>query len=100
MIVAYVLWWFGPVFAAHRFYLGAYWSGAVLMGLFWGGLALGAVMSKKSSMWVGGYAVPPLWAAMILAWLAWSLIDAFLIPSLMRRYRAARHGDTLAHVFA
>jgi hypothetical protein len=100
MIVAYVLWWFGPVFAAHRFYLGAYRSGAALAGLFWGGLALGAIMSKKSSLWVGGYAVPPFWAAMILVWMGWSLIDAFLIPGLMRRYRASQHTDSLAQVFA
>ena len=66
MVKAYILWWFGPVFAAHRFYLGAYRSGA----------------------------------AMIIAWMIWCLLDAFLIPGLMRRYRASQSADTLAHVFA
>ncbi len=100
MLVAYVLWWWGAAFAAHRFYLGAYRSGAAMTGLFWGGLALGSVMSKKSSLWVGGYAVPPFWAAMIIAWMLWCLVDAFLIPGLMRRYRAERQTEGLAHVFA
>ena len=100
MLTTYLLWWFGPVFAAHRFYLGAYRSGAAITGLFWGGLALGAVMSKKSSLWIGAYAVPPFWAAMIIAWMLWCLVDAFLIPGLMRRYRAERQTEGLAHVFA
>jgi TM2 domain-containing membrane protein YozV len=100
MMMAYLLWWFGPAFGAHRFYLGAYQSGAAMAGLFWDGLARGAIMSKKSSLWVGGYAVPPFWAAMILAWLLWCLIDAFLIPGMMRRHRENRRSDGLAHVFA
>jgi len=100
IVTAYVLWWFGAILGAHRFYLGAYRSGMALTGLFWGGLALGAVMSKKSSLWIGGYAVPPFWVAMILASLLWSFVDAFLIPGLMRRYRAERQTEGLAHVFA
>lgn len=100
MMVAYVLWWFGPVFAAHRLYLGAYQSGAALAGLFWGGLALGAVMSKKSSIWVGSVAMPPIGVVMIIVWLLWTLVDAFLIPGLMRKYRASQTSDGLAHVFA
>ncbi len=100
MLVAYVLWWWGAAFAAHRFYLGAYRSGAAMTGLFWGGLALGSVMSKKSSLWIGSYAVPPFWAAMVIAWMLWCLVDAFLIPGLMRRYRAERQTEGLAHVFA
>ncbi len=100
MLVAYVLWWWGAAFAAHRFYLGAYRSAAAMTGLFWGGLALGSVMSKKSSLWVGTYAVPPFWVAMILSWMLWCLVDAFLIPGLMRRYRAEQQTEGLAHVFA
>src|SRR5688572_14575031 len=30
--LAYVLWWFGSPFAAHRFYLGAYRSAAAMAG--------------------------------------------------------------------
>lgn len=100
LALAYVLWWFGGAFAAHRFYLGAFRSGAAMAGLFWGGLALGAVLSKKSSLWVGNVAVPPLWAAMILAWIAWWFIDAFLIPGVRRRQARANSDPSLSTVFA
>lgn len=50
VMLAYLLWWFGAVFAAHRLCLGAYRSAAALAGLFWGGLALGAFMSHQSSL--------------------------------------------------
>ena len=99
LVVAYVLWWFGAAFAAHRFYLGAYRSAAAMVGLFWGGLALGAIMSKKSSLWIGGVAVPPLWAAMILAWLVWCLLDVFLIPGVRRRHAQGGSRESLAGVF-
>lgn len=99
LAVAYVLWWFGGVFAAHRFYLGAFRSAAAMAGLFWGGLALGAVMSKKSSLWVGGVAVPPLWAAMILAFALWWFVDAFLIPGVRRRQAQVDSTQSLSRVF-
>ena len=100
LAIAYVLWWFGGAFAAHRFYLGAFRSGAAMAGLFWGGLALGAVISKKSSLWIGGTAVPPLWAAMILAWMVWCLLDLFLIPGVRRRQAKRRSGQSLSAVFS
>ena len=100
LAVAYLLWWFGAVFAAHRLYLGAFRSGAAMAGLFWGGLALGAIMSKTSSMWVGGVAVPPLWAAMILAWMIWCVVDKFLIPGLRRRHARLGADRSLSAVFA
>ncbi|WP_237219800.1 TM2 domain-containing protein [Sphingomonas arenae] len=100
LAVAYLLWWFGATFAAHRFYLGAYRSGAAMLGLFWGGLLLGAVMSKTSSMWVGDVAVPPLWAAMILVWMIWCVVDAFLIPGLRRRHAQVGANRSLSTVFA
>lgn len=100
LAVAYLLWWFGATFAAHRFYLGAFRSGAAMAALFWGGLSLGAMMSKKSSMWVGDVAVPPLWAAMLLAWMIWCFVDMFLIPGLRRRHAQADAKRSLATVFA
>lgn len=66
MIVAYVLWWFGALLAAHRFFLGAYRSALAQIGLFRGGLAIAAMMSKKSTVWIGGLAVPPPGIMMIL----------------------------------
>ena len=100
LALSYVLWWFGGAFAVHRIYLGAFRSAAAMAGLFWGGLALGAVMSKKSSLWVGGVAVPPLWVAMILAWMAWWLLDAFLIPGVRRRQAQVGSVQSLSTVFA
>jgi TM2 domain-containing membrane protein YozV len=100
MVVAYVLWWFGAMLAAHRFYLGAYRSALAQLGLFWGGLAIASVMSKKSSVWIGSVAVPPPGIMMILACMIWVLLDIFLIPGLMRRYRATQQRDDLTHVFA
>lgn len=100
MLIAYVLWWWGTPLAAHRFYLGAHRSALAMLGLFWGGLAIAAMMSKQSTSWVGGYAVPPPGIMMILIWMIWALLDAFLIPSLMKHYRAANKGDELTHVFA
>ena len=99
MVVAYVLWWFGALLAAHRFYLGAHRTALAQLGLFWGGLAIAALMSKKSTIWIGGLAVPPLGIMMIIICIFWVIIDVLLIPGLMRRYRASQHTDTLAHVF-
>jgi hypothetical protein len=90
IILAYVLWYFGGAFAAHRFYLGATRSAAVMAGLFWGGLLLGFFMSHQSSLSVGGLFVPPLWAAMILGWIVWAIVDIFLIPGLTKRANAPR----------
>jgi hypothetical protein len=56
-----------------------------MAGLFWGGLMLGAVMSKQSTL-IGSVGIPPLWVVMIFAWLLWCLVDLFLIPGLRRRY--------------
>ncbi len=100
LALAYVLWWFGSPFAAHRFYLGAFRSASVMAGLFWGGLALGAVSSKTSAMWVGDVAVPPLWAAMILAWFIWCFLDLFLIPGVRRRQAKVGSDRSLSKVFA
>ncbi|UVO55411.1 TM2 domain-containing protein [Sphingomonas sp. SUN039] len=100
MAVAYVLWWFGAFLAAHRFYLGAHRSAVAQLGLFWGGLLIGGLMSKHSTLWIGGFAVPPPGIMMILICMIWVLLDVFLIPGLMRRYRASQQRDDLTHVFA
>ena len=87
MMLAYVLWWFSGVIGAHRFYLGAHRSGLAMLGLLFGGLL---VM----------LAVPLLGVAMICACFGWTMVDAFLIPGLMRKYKASHRSEELAHVFA
>lgn len=75
MLLAYVLWWFACSIGAHRFYLGAYGSGAAMLGLF---ILSFAVM----------FAMPPVGLAMLAGWLLWVIADAFLIPGMVRRTRA------------
>lgn len=99
MLLAYVMWWFGAFVAAHRFYLGAYRSAFALLGLFWGGLLIAGMMSKKSTLWIGGIAVPPPGVAMMLIAILWVVVDVFLIPGLTRRYRERQRSEALAHVF-
>jgi hypothetical protein len=99
LVVAYVLWWFGATFAAHRFYLGAFRSALAMAGLFWGGLLLGFLMSKQSTM-VGSVGVPPLWVLMIMTWFVWCFVDLFLIPRLRRRQAETPAAQGLATVFA
>lgn len=71
MLLAYVLWWFACSIGAHRFYLGAYGSGAAMLGLF---ILSFAVM----------FVMPPVGLAMLAGWLLWVIADAFLIPGLVR----------------
>jgi hypothetical protein len=75
MVLAYVFWWFsGVAIAAHRWYLRSYQGALLIMGLFWGGLVVGA-------------ASPPVGAAMIGLSVLVVLVDAFLIPGMLRRYK-------------
>ena len=87
LMMAYVLWWFSGPIGAHRFYLGAHRSGLAMIGLFFGGLL---VM----------LATPLPGVTMICACIGWTLVDAFLIPGLMRQYKASHRPADLAHVFA
>lgn len=100
MLLAYVLWWFAAPLGAHRFYLGAYRSAIAMFTLFWGGILLGAVMSKQSTVSAGGVFVPPVGISMVLIWIVWCLVDAFLIPGMVRRWRTAHDRPGLDSVFA
>lgn len=69
--VAYLLWFFLNYFGAHRFYLGRTGSGAGQLVLAIGGLLL---------LFVG---------IGVLMWIAlgvWLLVDAFLIPGMVREH--------------
>jgi TM2 domain-containing membrane protein YozV len=99
LLIAYVLWWFAAPLAAHRFYLGAYKSALIMLGLFWGGLFLAMLMSKKSTIALGGVFLPPPGIAMILICIVWWLVDLFLIPGVRRRHSGSER-ENLSTVFA
>jgi hypothetical protein len=90
LLWAYIWWWFCAPLAAHRFYLGAHRSAFAMAGLMWGGLILGSFMSHQSTIMLGGYFMPPLWAAMILVFMVWMVVDVFLIPGLVRKANEPR----------
>ncbi|WP_420342733.1 TM2 domain-containing protein [Paenirhodobacter sp.] len=69
-LVAYLLWFFLGFFGAHRFYLGRWFSGLVMLALFGIGSALAFILV--------GYL--PL--ALVALW--W-VIDALLIPGMIGR---------------
>lgn len=78
VLVAYLIWFFLSWAGAHRFYLGHMGSGAAQLGLLVGGMVLSVVL-------VG-----------FLLWFAlgvWILIDAFLIPSMVRDHNVELIGS-------
>jgi TM2 domain-containing membrane protein YozV len=75
LILAYVYWYFGAALGIHRFYCGATETGWYQVALFVGGLVLMLI-------W------PPLGLVSLLIWFVWSIVDLFLIPGLMRRFKA------------
>lgn len=73
ILMAYVWWYFCGAIAAHRFYLGATQSAFAMLGLFWGGLAMGLATGSG-------------WPALLIAvWFLWVIADLFLIPGMVRR---------------
>jgi len=95
MLVAYILWFFFYGLAAHRFYLGHIRSAIVMlvMSVLGAILALGGVMVLQA--WPD---TPPDMAGMTVFLigffllgivLVWAVIDAFLIPGMVRQQRAA-----------
>ena len=73
-LVAYLLWFFLGYFGAHRFYLGRWVSGVIMLALFGIGSALAFILV--------GY-IPLAFVAI------WWVIDAFLIPGMIAADRAA-----------
>ena len=83
LALAYVLWWFGYAFAAHRFYLGDT-SGAVKQcGLFLGSLAVMLLGAWSQSSPVVVIGVLGLCTAS-----GWLFVDMFRIPAMCRRANA------------
>ncbi len=73
-LVAYLLWFFLGYFGAHRFYLGRWISGLIMLALFGIGSALAFILV--------GY-IPLTFVGL------WWVIDAFLIPGMIAIDRAA-----------
>ncbi|MER5170348.1 TM2 domain-containing protein [Thioclava sp. GXIMD2076] len=69
-LIAYLLWFFLPMLGVHRFYLGRWMSGLIMLILFGIGTALAVILI--------GY-IPLAFVGL------WWLIDALLIPSMIRR---------------
>lgn len=87
LLLAYVLWWFGGIIGAHRFYLGAYRSGIAMPGLLFGGLIVGQAVKLAG-------------VAMILGCMIWVFVDAFFIPGLRRRHAASLRTGEFAYAYA
>ncbi len=95
LMIAYLLWFFLGAISVHRFYLRAYQSGAIQLGLFvtWMALSYGGMG--------GAFASPgPLIVAAVIAtgWMVWLLADAYLIYRIHRR-NCVRPGE-VAEAFA
>lgn len=87
LIVAYVLWYFACVISTHRFYCGASESAWYQIGLFFGGFVLLAIWA-------------PMGIAALIGWFLWIIADLFLMPGMMRRFKAEYSYDDCSEVFA
>ncbi|MCP1335063.1 TM2 domain-containing protein [Futiania mangrovi] len=76
MLVSYLLWIFLGWFGAHRFYLGRIVSGLILLALTILTFLIGMVTLGFGSFLM---AIPAIWV----------LVDAFLIPGIVRRANQA-----------
>lgn len=96
LVMAYILWFILGQISAHRFYLGAYKSAALQLGLMlaWVGLALGAPRGSYNTL-------GPLLAVLVIGWILWILGDLFFIHRIYRA-RCRRPGEAarVAEVFA
>lgn len=83
LAVAYVLWWFGYAFSAHRFYLGDTTGAVKQCGLFLGSLALMILggMSQSTPVVVIG-------VIGLCVGFGWFMVDMFRIPGMCRRANA------------
>lgn len=69
VLVTYLLWFFLGCFALHRFYLGYYLSGLLMLGLWVIGVGLSVILV--------GYVI-------LLVPVIWWALDALLIPGMVR----------------
>ncbi len=84
--LAYLFWFVAGQGSLHRFYCGQKESALMQIGL--------AILSL-----VVMFIFPPLGFIGLLAWIVWIFADLFLMPGMMRRFKAehqADHGDVFA----
>lgn len=84
---AYAFWFFFGGLGAHRFYLGSPVSGAIQLSLT--PISYGLIASKS----LAGLAIMP-------ALGLWLIVDAFLIPGMVRAANERSRRDTTEMVFA
>ncbi len=82
---AYVFWFLGWLGSLHRFYCGDKTGALCQIGLVIGSLLIGEVYLPAGQIGVG-------------IWFSWLMLDLFLIPRMMRKFRETVRSDA-AHVF-
>ena len=83
LLLAYVLWFFTGGFSGHRHYLGRHGSALAQTGIYWAGMimAMTAMFGMNAGLLGVGIVI-----AGGAGW--WIIIDAFLIPGMVRKYNA------------
>lgn len=86
LVLAYLFWFIAGQASLHRFYCGQSQSAMMQIGLLVGSVLL-------------GLAFAPIAALGIIVWFLWLLADLFLIPGMMRRFKA-EYAHDYSGVFA
>jgi TM2 domain-containing membrane protein YozV len=81
-VVAYVLWWFLGPFGGHRFYLGKTGSAAAMLIITLVSIPLVLVLIGILTIWIT---------------VIWALVDAFLIPGMIREHNARLASSLIMH---
>jgi len=80
LLLAYVYWYFCAPIGLHRIYCGHKDSGFAQAGLFFGAILLAFIWLPMAVLSIG-------------VWFVWILADLFLIPGMMRRFKAEMQPD-------
>lgn len=86
LALAYVYWYFCSPLGLHRIYCGSKETGLYQLALFFGGLVTMLIWAPLGLLALG-------------VWLIWIIADLFLIPGMMRRFKAEHRTDYVG-VFA
>ena len=86
LVMAYLFWFIACQGSLHRFYCGQSQSAMMQIGLLVGSVLLGLIFM-------------PMGVAGIFAWFFWIIADLFLIPGMMRRFKA-QYAPDYGGVFA
>lgn len=80
LAIAYLLWFVIGQASMHRFYCGQKESAWMQVGLFVGSLVILFIF-------------PPLGMVGLVVWFIWLFVDLFLIPGMLRRFKAEHQSD-------